>query len=224
MGLRRVIRDDGPNGVWISPPESPANMRQISRAEFDEHWELVKAGDRQGTQDLSNVKWGRMGQPTEQVTMNAMQTVNTPRIEVTPVEPRKNEGFDGGRSEETDREAMKREILGSPVLDADFSGDPVAANEEPISTFEADRAASEADVEAAEAREEELSGAFETHEAPDDQLGDADDAEETPEAPEAPAEEPVAGNEDPTDEDDNTNPTGRTRGKSGGKRKDSKNK
>ena len=196
QGLRRVVRDDGANGVWISPPESPANMRQITRSEFDEKWEVVKAGDQQRVEDLSNVKYGRVGQPTEQVTMNRIQAINTPRIEVTEVEARKNEGFDGGRSEETDREAMKREILGSPVLDADFSGDPTAANEEPVSTFEPDRAASEADAEAAKAREEELSGQFETHDAPDDQLDgngsdeNADDGTDTP-------DEPTAGNEDP---------------------------
>lgn len=203
QGLRRVIRDDGANGVWISPPESPANMRQISRSEFDEKWEVVKGGDNQGTEDLSNIKWGRMGQPAGNVTLNGMQTINSPRIEVTPMEARKNEGFDGGRSEETDREAIKREILGSPVLDADFSGDPVAANEESVSTFEEDRAASEGDAEAAKQREDELAGQFETHEAPDDQLAGEDEgsAMENEGAP-APADEPTAGNEDPAPEEE----------------------
>lgn len=193
-GLRRVIRDDGQNGLWISNPNNPATMYQISRDEFDSNWELEKSGDQQNTHDISGTKWGRMGQPTEQVTMNGMQSINTPRIEVNPVaeEARKNEGFDGGRSEETDREAYKREILGSPVLDADFSGDPVAANEESVSTFEPDRAASEADVEAAEAREEELSGQFETHEAPDAQLEGDDEGEAEGETTD-PGDEPEAG-------------------------------
>jgi hypothetical protein len=195
QGQRRVIRDDGANGLWISHPTNPAQMYQISRDEFDSNWEIEKSGDQQNTQDLSNVKWGRMGQPTENIRMNSIETINTPRIEVKPVEPRKNEGFDGGRSEETDREAMKQEILGQPVLDADFSGDPVAANEESVSTFEPDRAMSEADAEAAEAREEELSGQFQEFE-PQDEGGD-----DAP-APEAPADEPTAGNEDPDSADE----------------------
>lgn len=193
-GLRRVIRDDGPNGVWISNPNNPATMYQLSREEFEANWEVEKSGDTQNTQDLSNVKWGRMGQPTESVTMNRIQNINSPRIEVTPVEARKNEGFDGGRSEETDREAMKREILGQPVLDADFSGDPVAANEEPVSTFEADRAMSEGDAEAAEQREEELSGQFQEFEAQDTDTAEGAD---TDEGAEGDTDEPTAGNEDP---------------------------
>lgn len=199
-GQRRVIRDDGANGLWISNPNNPSQMYHIEREEFDANWEVEKSGDQQNTQDISDVKWGRMGQPTEEVTMNRMQKINTPRIEVTPMaDPRKNEGFDGGRSEETDREAMKREILGSPVLDADFSGDPVAANEESVSTFEPDRAASEGDVAANEQREEELSGQFQEFEAQDAQL-DGDGADETSdEASEAPADEPTAGNEDPAE-------------------------
>jgi hypothetical protein len=188
-------------------------MRQISRDEYEANWEVERSGDQQSTQVLSDTKWGRMGQPTENVVMNGMQNVNTFTAEVTPMEPRKNEGFDGGRSEETDREAMKREILGEPVLDATFSGEPVGGNEEPISTLEEDRGA---DMDAVEDREEELSGQFQEFAPADDQLGD-DDGEETPEDAPAPEDEPTAGNED------NTNPTGRTRGKSGGKRKDTKN-
>jgi hypothetical protein len=159
-------------------------MRQIPREEYDANWEVERSGDQQNTQDISGTKWGRMGQPTDNVVMNGMQNVNTFTAEVTPMESRKNEGFDGGRSEETDREAYKKEILGSPVLDADFSGDPVAANEESVSTFDPNRAGSEADAEAAEAREEELSGQFQEFEAQDAQLND-DDGEETPDDPTA---------------------------------------
>lgn len=202
QGQRRVIRDDGPNGLWISNPNNPATMYHITREEFDTSWELEKSGDQQDTQDISGTKWGRMGQPTEQVAMNAVQSINTPRIEVTPVEDaRKGDAFEA-RSEITDREAYKREILERPVLDADFSGDPTAANEEPISTFEADRAEAPGDAEAAEQREEELSGQFQTYDAQDAQLDDSDASDNPDEAPAPPTDEPTAGNEDPATEEE----------------------
>jgi hypothetical protein len=199
-GLRRVIRDDGANGLWISNPNSPAEMYHITREEFDNTWELDKSGDQQTTEDLSGVKWGQYGKPAEQVVMNRMQNVNSPTVEVTEVANRLDE-LAAANMEITDREAMKREILGKPVLDATFSGDPVGGNEEPITALEEDRGG---DVDAAEDRAEELDDQFQTLDAPDAQLDDDTDPDapadagdtEGQAATEAP-DEPTAGNEDP---------------------------
>lgn len=207
QGLRRVIRDDGLNGLHIANPNEVANTKFLSREEFDSEWELVKSGDEQSTEDISRTIFGSDKPPTAEVRMNKQEFTNQFTTEVTPMaeEPRLNDAF-AQRSENTDREAMVREIMGEPVLDATFSGEPVAANEESLSTLEEDRGG---DVEAAEAREEELSGAFETHEAPDPETvptevgtkeaGEASaDEEASLEDSNAAGDEPVAGNEDPT--------------------------
>ena len=202
QGLRRVVRDDGQNGLWVSPPDSPAQMRPISREEFDAHWEVVKSGDQQQTEDIARTIYGRDTAPERSVVMNIQDATNRVVREETPVsEARKNEGFDGGRSELTDRDAIVREILGDPVVDATFSGEPTAANEEPISTFEEDRGEGTTS-EDVEAREAELAEQFETHEAPDpdtlpENIGETE-AEAAADTDGDEADEPMAGNEDPT--------------------------
>lgn len=181
QGLRRVIRDDGPNGLHIANPnESVANTKFITRAEYDSEWELVKSGDQQNTEDISSTIYGSVRPPTVEVRMNKQEFTNQFTSEVNPMadEPRLNESF-AARTEDTDREAMKEEILSKPLIDAQADGQPVAANEMPISTMEEDRT-------------DEDAAAF--NPAPE---------------PEAPAEdtnaagdEPVAANEDPTESED----------------------
>lgn len=47
--LKRVIRDDGENGLWISHPADPANMHRISRDEFRQTWAVEKTAAQQET-------------------------------------------------------------------------------------------------------------------------------------------------------------------------------
>lgn len=200
QGLRRIIRDDGNNGLWISHPDSPAQMYSITRQEFDEAWELATPAHLQGTKVLSDTRYGKDGPPVESVIMNIQDTTNLPLIEEEPM-AKLGDAF-AERTEDTDREALRREILEQPVTDASFSGEPVAANEMPATAFEESRAESSTDAEEAKQRADDLtdSGSFQTMEAP--LAGQDGDTEQPDQAAAAQTgEEPVAGNEDPAPEE-----------------------
>ncbi len=186
-GLRRVVRDDGLKGLQISNPNDVAEMRPISLDEFQSEWVIVKSAEEQRAGDINLTIHGTEVAPSKSVNMDTSSTTNTFTSEVTPMaeEPRLNEAPFAGRAEDTDREAMKEEILSKPLIDAQSDGQPVAANEDPNSTLEEDRMNPEADENAPTG----------------DPEAQAEADAMTPAADEnAAGDEPLAANEDPTPE------------------------
>lgn len=133
--LRRVVRDDGENGLWISHPDHPNRMYRIDRAEFRSTWRLYKTEGQQTNSDIGNSFDSRK---ESKVFLNEQELLNLPKETKEPM----------ANSEErrvpTDREALKREILGDDLeggglADVTSDGDPVGANEEPLAAFDPER-------------------------------------------------------------------------------------
>jgi hypothetical protein len=198
QGLRRVVRDDGLDGLQIANPnEGTATMRPLSLEEFQSDWEVVRTGDQQSTEDISRTIFGSAKPPVREVRMNTQEFTNQFTSEVNPMaeEPRLTTAFES-RSEDTDREAMKREILGMPAIDAQSDGQPVAANEDPISTMEEDRMDDESgqtgDPEA-QAEAEALTPAEDTNAEGDEPIAANEDPTESADAPKRRGRKPKAG-------------------------------
>ena len=128
-GVRRVIRDDGENGVWISHPDHPNQMHKISREEFRTSWKLHKTESQQEKQDLSYTFDNAYKESN--VVMNLQDTMRLPK------ETREPMSEINPRAEATDREAMKEAALeDEPLADVTSDGDPVGGNEEPLGAFD----------------------------------------------------------------------------------------
>lgn len=155
--VRKVIRDDGDNGLWISHPGNPSSMYFIPREEYRNDWVFHKFEGQITREDLEghsfddahSLKGGEYN-------LNLREKTTVAEQEATPM-PR----------EETDRQAMADEILNKRPADETLTGHPVGANEEPADTFEEDRAATEDAADEAEAMAEDSDD--------DDEVDDEDD-------------------------------------------------
>jgi hypothetical protein len=146
--VRSVVRDDGENGLWISHPAFTSQMYHIKRGEYRSAWEFYKFDAQITDEDLQGNSFD--GRKAYQADVNLDHQAETHVSE--------QETQDMSR-EETDREAMKEEILGKNPADTTFDGDPVGANEEPAEMLEEDRkdpdASEEEDRKDPDASEEE---------------------------------------------------------------------
>lgn len=126
--VRKVIRDDGENGLWISHPAFPAQMYKIPREEYRTDWSFYKYETQIDKSELGGFTFDDSKAFDRNVNLNH-------RAETTVAEEEKSDM----PRELTDRQAMADEILNHKPEDVTFSGTPVAGNEEPADTFEEDR-------------------------------------------------------------------------------------
>ena len=150
--IKRVIRDDGENGVFLSPPKDPVQMKPISREEFRNEWslhqtveaQLSEEGERP-TKDESFLD-GDEGSRTVVKGVNLTDQRVLPSIDSRfgvnePMAQRQtgtlpNDPF-GDRAELTEREVPD---ISKPLTDATFSNEPVGGNEESVDALEQQRA------------------------------------------------------------------------------------
>lgn len=144
--VQRVIRDDGENGLHISPPNNPVDMRPITRDEFRNEWQLYKtvsdqlADERRGESDEEQPFRGRdakSGTVVESVDLTSQRRLpsidSRNGVDTNMSQNRINEGFDPfeGRTTATPRGEDVEEFVATEAADVTFSGEPVGGNEEP---------------------------------------------------------------------------------------------
>ena len=162
--VKRVIRDDGENGLHISPVDSPVMMRPISRDDFRKNWVLHQTVSDQLKEDSrteterpfrnEHAVDGTVVRKVDIASQTQMPTIDS-RFGVDDMDrdsERKRFGslarrpFEG-RAVPTDRGDGVEDYISTEATDATFSGQPVGGNEEPAELFEEERA----DPDAAEA-------------------------------------------------------------------------
>jgi hypothetical protein len=148
--VKRVVRDDGPNGLRVSPPENPVAMRPVSRDEFESDWELHQTVEEQlkenapGVEDRERPFRGQYAQHkvgadlSSQVTLPSVDSRNGVDTMTDSDERQANDPF-GGRATPSKREDAEEYTRNEPA-DETFSGEPVGGNEEPAELFEEERA------------------------------------------------------------------------------------
>ena len=155
--IKRVIRDDGENGLHISPPEHPSEMRPISRDAFRSDWVLYKTvgqqlreeGDQSAKEEPFRGEHARLGTVVRGLSLESqtqMPSVDSRHgVDEMTREDRQKFGalsadpFEG-RAEPTPRGEEADELVATKAADVTFSGQPVGGNEEPAELFEEDRA------------------------------------------------------------------------------------
>ena len=151
--VRRVIRDDGENGLYISDPEAPANMYPITRDEFRDDWNLYATVEDQLKEEkvLRDPEQPFLDEPESVVEgVNLTSQVRLPGVDSrNGVDMARDEasqlfgalGRDPffGRTTDTEKPDADAATKLNPA-DATLTGGPVGGNEEPASTLEEDRA------------------------------------------------------------------------------------
>lgn len=167
--IRRVIRDDGENGLHISDPVAPANMYPITRDQFRDEWELHATVEQQlqEVKVLPEKEQPFLDEPEEY----RVEGVNlTSQMRLPSVDSRN--GVDMARDENSQLfGALGRDpffgrttdtappdadaITSQNPADTTFSGGPVGGNEEPAEMFEQERADDDGMADLPPAPEEE---------------------------------------------------------------------
>jgi hypothetical protein len=149
--VKRVIRDDGENGLFIAPPNEPVMMKPISRQEFRDEWSLhqtveaqlseeEKRPDKDDSFRNGNEKPNVVVQGVNLTDQRTLPTVDS-RFGVDETMPQRSTGelpadpF-GDRAEPTSRDVPD---ISKPLTDATFSNEPVGGNEESVDALEPER-------------------------------------------------------------------------------------
>lgn len=149
--VKRVIRDDGENGLFIAPPNEPVLMNPISRQEFRDEWSLHQTVEAQLAEEVQrpdkddsfrngNEKPRSVVKGVNLTDQRTLPTVDS-RFGVDETMPQRSTGelpndpF-GDRAEATSRDVPD---ISKPLTDATFSNEPVGGNEESVDALELDR-------------------------------------------------------------------------------------
>lgn len=168
--IKRVVRDDGENGLHLSPPDNPPLMRPITRDEFREEWELFQTVEEQLAEERSRPEKEepfRNGDETVVTGVDLSSQVTLPSIDsrngVIMTDGTQLHGAlatdpFAGRTTPTARPSAEEvaDFIAQNPKDSTFSGQPVGGNEEPAETFEADRADDDATATPPENTEEKV--------------------------------------------------------------------
>jgi hypothetical protein len=152
--IKRVVRDDGENGLHISPPESPTAMKPITREEFRNDWELYQTVNDQLKEEgrpekdqpfrgkyeehRSVVKGLDLSSQTQMPTVDSRNGVDDMNEDRQKFGALSRDPF-GGRAVPTPRGEGADEYVATEATDVTFSGQPVGGNEEPAELLEEDR-------------------------------------------------------------------------------------
>lgn len=155
--IKRVVRDDGENGLQISPPEAPALMRPITREAFQNEWQLFMTVSDQlkdttpGVAEV-NRPFRNGDEKSRVVGVDLSSQMTLPSIDsrngVNEMQERAQKfGNMAGDPFEGRTTASHRpqgdeleQTLKTPLPDVTFSGEPVGGNEMPAASLEEDRA------------------------------------------------------------------------------------
>lgn len=171
--VQRVIRDDGENGLHISPPNNPVAMRPITREEFRNDWELHQTVSDQltseGREDSDkeqsfrgrNAKSGTVVESVDLTSQRRLPSIDSRNgVNTNMSQNRTFEGFDPfeGRTSPTERLSGEEleDYLATEATDVTFSGEPVGGNEEPAELQDPARTDPDTQASAPENAQEEV--------------------------------------------------------------------